>query len=89
MINNPVAESTNSVVKLLQLRSEQVNYLYHLPSVEARVAYIHACLGFPTKAALIDATTEGCLLGVPFATTQNFRRFYPETTAMPKGNLNQ
>ncbi len=89
MINEPVPDGFDGGVDLVQLQGKQVNHLYHLPSVEARVAYIHACLGFPTKAALIEAATEGRLLGVPFATAQNFRRFNPKTTATPKGHLNQ
>ena len=47
------------------------------------------CLGFQTKAALLDAATSGCLLGIPFATATNIRNFYPETTAMTKGHLHQ
>ena len=73
----------------IQLPLEQINNLYHLPSVEACIAYIHACLGFPTKAALLDAAATGRLLGIHFATVSNVRRFYPETTETPKGHMNQ
>jgi len=57
--------------------------------VESRIAYIHACLGFPTKAAIIDAATLGCLIGIPFATITNIQNFYPETKATSKGRLDQ
>jgi len=57
--------------------------------VEARVAYIHASLGFPTKAVMMDAASAGRLIGIPFATVTNIREFYPETKAIPKGHLDQ
>ena len=71
------------------LPEAQANHLHHLPSVEARVAYIHACLGFPTKAAMLSAAAAGRLIGIPFATVANIRRFYPETKETPKGHLDQ
>jgi hypothetical protein len=82
-------EEVDCCVTTISLPQQQINNLYHLPSVEARVAYIHACLGFPTKAAMIDAATAGRLVGIPFATPTNIRRFYPETKATPKGHLDQ
>ncbi len=55
----------------------------------SRVTYIHACLGYPTKAVLLSGTVAGRLIHIPFATTKNIRQFYPETTKMSKGHLNQ
>ena len=37
----------------------------------------------------MSAAAAGRLVGIPFATTANIRRFYPETTATPKGHLDQ
>ncbi|KAL7542018.1 hypothetical protein ACHAWF_007069, partial [Thalassiosira exigua] len=71
------------------LPKEQVNNLFNLPSTEQRVDYIHACLGFPTKAAMLSATRAGRLLTIPFATVANINEFYPETNEMPKGHLDQ
>ena len=76
-------------VDVIKLPQEQVNSIYHLPSVEARVAYIHACFGFPTKAAMLDAATAGRLIGIPFATVTNICKFYPETKETSKGHLDQ
>jgi hypothetical protein len=53
------------------------------------MAYIHASLGFPTKAAMLDAASAGRLIGIPFATTTNIRKHYPETKDTPKGHLDQ
>ncbi|KAL7523897.1 hypothetical protein ACHAWF_000731, partial [Thalassiosira exigua] len=71
------------------LPKEQVNNLSNLPSTEQRVAYIHACLGFPTKAAMLSAARAGMLLTIPFATVANINKFYPKTNETPKGYLDQ
>ena len=63
--------------------------IYNLPSVEARVAYIHASFSFPTKATMLDAAVAGRLVGIPFATVKNIHKFYPETKETPKGHLDQ
>ncbi|KAL7549439.1 hypothetical protein ACHAWF_012706 [Thalassiosira exigua] len=77
-------------VQKFTIESDQVNILYHIPSVEARgVTYVHACLGFPTKAAMFEAAMTGRLVSIPFATVTNSRKFYPETREMPKGHLDQ
>jgi hypothetical protein len=76
-------------MQAIKLSQDQVNSIYHLPSVESRVAFIHASLGFPTKAAMLDAAASGRLVGIPFATVTNIRKFYPETKATPKGHLDQ
>ena len=76
-------------IHAIHFAQEHVNSIYHLPSIESRVAYIHACLGFPTKAAMLDAAAAGRLIGIPFATVTNIRKHYPETTATPKGHLDQ
>ncbi|KAL7552657.1 hypothetical protein ACHAWF_016316 [Thalassiosira exigua] len=71
------------------LPKEQVKNLFNLPSTEQRVAYIHACLGFPTKAAMLSAARAGRLLTIPFATVANISKLYPETKETPKGHLDQ
>ena len=43
---------------------DQVNSLYHLPSVKSRIVYIHASLGYPTKAAMMDAVAAGRFVGI-------------------------
>ncbi len=84
----PAIDLANCCVDVV-LPQAQINNLYHLPSVESRVAYIHACLGYPTKAAMLNAAAKGFLTGIPFANVTNIRRFYPETSATPKGHMDQ
>ena len=73
----------------VELAAHQANNLYSLPSMPKRIAYLHACLGFPTKAAMLDAAAAGRLTGIPFATVSNIREHYPETKETPKGHLEQ
>ena len=72
-----------------KITAHQANNLYSLPSILQRIAYLHACLGFPTKAAMLDAAGAGRLTGIPFATVKNIREHYPETVETPKGHLDQ
>ena len=61
-------------VRFIQLSQEQANSIHHLPSMEARMAYIHTCLGLPIKAAMLDAATAGRLSGILFVATTNVRK---------------
>ena len=63
--------------------------LYDLPSLPQRVAFIHACLGFPTKATLLEAAREGRLLGIPFASPENIHKYFPESDETAKGHMEQ
>ena len=54
LVDDSSNDAITSQVKEIQLPEAQIHHLYRLPSVEARVAYIHACLGF---------SKQGCLVG--------------------------
>ena len=73
----------------LRLDKHQVSNLYDLPSLPQRIAFIHACLGFPTKATMIDAAREGRLVGIPFASVENIHRHFPESDETAKGHMEQ
>ena len=88
-INTITTSEIEGEIHAINFAQEHVNNIYHLPSMESRMAYIHASLGFPTKAAMLDAATAGRLIGIPFASTTNIRKHYPETKATPKGHLDQ
>ena len=53
------------------------------------MSYLHDCLGFQTKVAMLDAAAAGRLTGIPFATVANSREDYPETKETPKGHMDQ
>ena len=73
----------------IRLDKHQVSNLYDLPSLPQRVAFIHACLGFPTKATLLEAARKGRLLGIPFASPENVSRYCPELDETAKGHMEQ
>lgn len=86
--DDPMSEE-EFAINDIELTQAQVNNIYNLPSTEVWVAYVHACLGFPTKRMLLEEAAAGRLVGIPFATANNIRRLYPEKTATPKGNMDQ
>ena len=44
---------------VINLEKHQIANLHDLPSLPQRVAFIHACLGFPTKATFLEAARGG------------------------------
>ena len=74
---------------VINLEKHQIANLHDLPSLPQRVAFIHACLGFPTKATLLEAAREGRLIGIPFATPENIHKYFPESDETAKGHMEQ
>ena len=68
---------------------EQANSVYDLPSTEQAVKWMHAVCGYPVKSTWLKAIKAGNFMGWPLLTEQNVKKYYPETTATPKGHLNQ
>ena len=67
------------------MTAQQANNLYSLPSMPKCIANLHAFLGFPTKAAMLDAAAAGRLTGIPFATVANIREHYLRQRKRQKG----
>ena len=68
---------------------EQANSVYDLPSTEQAIRWMHAVCGYPVKSTWLKAIKAGNFIGWPLLTEQNVKKYYPETTATPKGHLNQ
>ena len=68
---------------------EQANSVYDLPSTEQAIRWMHAVCGYPVKSTWLKAVKAGNFIGWPLLTEQNVKKYYPETTATPKGHLNQ
>eukprot|EP00804_Cyclotella_cryptica_P026368 CCRYP_007673-RA/>CCRYP_007673-RA protein AED:0.52 eAED:0.52 QI:0/0/0/0.5/1/1/2/0/639 len=68
---------------------EQANSVYDLPSTEQAIKWMHAVCGYPVKSTWLKAIKAGNFMGWPLLTEQNVKKYYPETTATPKGHLNQ
>ena len=68
---------------------ETANNVYDLPSTEQGIKWMHAVCGYPVKSTWLKAIAAGNFIGWPLLTTQNVKKYYPETTETPKGHLNQ
>ena len=76
---------SRSVNKALQ----QANSVYDLPSVEQAIKWMHAVCGYPVKSTWLKAIKAGNFMGWPLLTTENVKKYYPETVETPKGHMNQ
>jgi hypothetical protein len=68
---------------------QQANSVYDLPSTEQAIKWMHTVCGYPVKSTWLKAVKAGNYIGWPLLTKQTVRKYYPETTEMPKGHLNQ
>ena len=53
--------------------------VYDLPSTKEVVRFLHAALGFPTKATLLTAIRNGNLVTFPALTVSNVTKHFPES----------
>ena len=68
---------------------ESANGVYELPSTKEVVRFLHAALGFPTKATLLTAAKHGNLVTFPGLTPENISRHFPESKETQKGHMKQ
>ena len=69
--------------------AETVMNVYELPSTTEVVRFLHAALGFPSKATLLTAAQHGNLVTFPGLTTKNISMFFPESDETQKGQMKQ
>ena len=63
--------------------------VYELPSTKEVVRFLHAALGFPTKATLLTAAKKGNLITFPGLTPKNISKHFPELDETQKGHMRQ
>ena len=63
--------------------------VYDLPSTKEVVRFLHAALGFPTKATLLTAARNGNLVTFPGLTPENINKHFPESDETQKGHMRQ
>ena len=61
---------------------ETANNVYDLPSTEQGIKWMHAVCGYPVKSTWLKAIAAGNFIGWPLLTTQNVKKYYPETTVL-------
>ncbi len=67
--------------------TESAMSVYELPSTKEVVRFLHAALGFPTKATLLTAIRHGNLVTFPGLTTANVSKHFPESDETQKGHM--
>jgi hypothetical protein len=67
----------------------QANSIYDLPSTEQAIKWMHAVCGYPVKLTWLKAIKAGNYIGWPMLSERNVNKYYPETSEMPKGHMNQ
>jgi hypothetical protein len=63
--------------------------VYELPSTKEVVRFLHAALGFPTKATLLTAIRNGNLVTFPALNVSNVSKHFPESDETQKGHMKQ
>ena len=81
----PIANKA-TISKSLDVQ-ESANSVYELPSTKEVVRFLHAALGFPTKATLLTAAKHGNLVTFPGLTPENISRHFPESEETQKGHI--
>jgi hypothetical protein len=67
----------------------QANSIYDLPSTEQAIKWMHAVCRYPVKLTWLKAIKVGDYIGWPMLTECNINKYYPETSEMSKGHMNQ
>ena len=89
LVNNVTDLATHTVALDCPVPPVAVNSVYELPTTERLVRYLHAALGFLTKATLLHATCKGNLITFPGLTIKNITKFFPESGETQKGHMQQ
>ncbi len=67
----------------------QANSIYDLPSTEQSIKWMHVVCRYPVKLTWLKAIKVGNYIGWPMLTERNINKYYPETSEMSKGHMNQ
>ena len=62
---------------------------YDLPSTKEMVRFLHAAIGFPTKATMRTAARNGNLVTFSGLTVENTNMHFPESDETQKGRMRQ
>ena len=82
-----VNQNTDTLILQHPPPNETASNVFDLPSTEKMVKYLHAALGFPTKATMMKAIRSGWLIGWPGLTIENVNAFFPESDETQKGHM--
>ena len=82
-------QNTDTLLIQRPMPSEACQNVYELPSTEKVITYLHAALGFPTKATMLKAIRKKWLVGWPGLTVESVNAHFPESDVTQKGHMRQ
>ena len=68
---------------------QQATCVYGLLSIHEAIKWMHTVCGYPVKSTWVKADKAGNYIGWPLLTTENIKKYYPETDYFPKGHMTQ
>jgi hypothetical protein len=78
-------ENTDTLLIQRPPPSQAFQNVYKLSSNKRVVKYLHAALGFPTKATMLNAVRKNWLVGWPGLTVESVNNFFLSPTKLRKG----
>ena len=79
-------QNTDTLLLQRPLPQEAALNVYESPSIGTTIRYLHAALGFPTKATMLRAIRNNWLLTWPGLTVENVNKHFPESEETWKGH---
>ena len=58
---------------------KQATSVYGLLSIHEAIKWMHTVCGYPVKSTWVKADKAGNYIGWPLLTTENIKKYYPET----------
>jgi hypothetical protein len=87
--DNQSSSPSLDVAKFVLYKTDAALSVYELPSTKECVRFLHAALGFPTKATLLTTTGHGNFVTFTNMTPENIAKYFPECDETPKGHMRQ
>ena len=78
----------NDISQSVDVAEEAMN-MYDLPLTCEVIQFMHAALGFPTKATLLAMARNGNPVTFPGLTVENINRYFPESDETQKDHMHQ
>ena len=89
----PIRQQSKNVTYAIHDDSQQVkptaNSVYHTSTLAETIKFIHQCMFSPTLETFCKAIDNDQLIGFPPITSNQVRKFLPESTATAKGHMNR
>ncbi len=89
----PIRQQSKNVTYAIHDDSQQVqptaNSAYHTSTLAETIKFIHQCMFSPTLETFCKAIDNDQLIGFPPITSNQVRKFLPESTATAKGHMNR